>query len=105
MEPIDAGTVDIVCPMTPDQDDWQRSSRNRDCALAVLTNGGLDRLRLADPHHDAMARRLVLDHLSSDVFTSLNDALGRVLAASAPALPTQDRRAVGLDADADQEGR
>lgn len=56
-------------------------------AVAVLTEEGLDRLRAADPHHAASARKRVLDHVPPDSVAALGEVLRRVAAANAPAPP------------------
>ena len=56
-------------------------------AVAVLTGEGLERLRAADLHHDASARRRVLDHVPPDSVAALGQILRRAAAANTPALP------------------
>lgn len=53
-------------------------------AVAVLTGEGLDRLRSADPHHAASARRRVLDHVPPEDVAAVGEALRRAVAANAP---------------------
>lgn len=59
-------------------------------AVAVLTGEGLDRLRAARPHHEASARRRVLDHVPPDSVATLGEVLRRVAAANTqpPTTPT-----------------
>ncbi len=62
-------------------------------AVAVLTGEGLDRLRAAEPHHAASARRRVLDHVPPESVAALGEILRRVAAANmstAPPRPHDD---------------
>lgn len=52
--------------------------------MAVLTGEGLNRLRAANPHHDAIARRRVLDHVPPESVAEIGEVLRRVAAANVP---------------------
>jgi DNA-binding MarR family transcriptional regulator len=52
---------------------------DRRSQLVTITEKGLDRLRMADPHHLASVRRRILDHIDSGDYVLLTQALRTIV--------------------------